>query len=59
MNFIVYEPENPEQGEALRERISAVHAQAVIQSLASLSCSNEQKLYLLEEIERNYRAGRD
>lgn len=51
MNVIVHYPKSPKNIQALQKRIAMIHGQAVISYIKKLSCSKEQKLHLLKEIE--------
>lgn len=53
MNIVVHPPVNPEAARALRERVAAVHAQAVARYLEELACPSEQKRQLIEKIEES------
>ena len=53
LNIVVHPPVNPEAARALRERVAAVHAQAVARYLEELACPSEQKRQLIEKIEES------
>jgi len=50
IQVIVHYPETEEGKRELADRVAAVHADAVDQSIRDLDCSARQKIQLLEEI---------
>ncbi|NJD01572.1 MAG: hypothetical protein FIA99_02970 [Ruminiclostridium sp.] len=53
MNVIVHYPKRSEDIQTLQKRIAMIHAQAVISYIQKLSCPKEQKLHLLNKIEKS------
>ena len=50
MNITVYYPKDKTE---LKKRAAFVHADAVYRYLEKISCSSEQKQFLLDEIKKN------
>lgn len=51
-NIIVHYPEDIEMQRELSRRVAIVHAQAIMQKVKSLSCPLEQKVALLDAVEK-------
>ena len=50
MNMIVYQPKTEEDRKELRKKAALLHSQAVLQYIQQLSCPNDQKQALMEEL---------
>jgi hypothetical protein len=50
MNMIVYQPKTEEDKNELRKKAALLHSQAVLQYIQQLSCPNDQKQALMEEL---------
>lgn len=50
MNMIVYHPKTEEGWKELRTKAAMLHHQAVLQYIQQLSCPNDQKQALMEEL---------
>ena len=50
IEFIVHYPETEEMQRELAKRLAIVHAQTVMEKLATLSCPLDQKLQLIDAI---------
>ena len=50
MNMIVHHPQTKEDREELKRKAAILHSQAVLQYVQQLSCSNDQKQALMEEL---------
>lgn len=54
LDIILHYPATPETQRALAMKVAAIHAQTVLEYIRSLPCPLEQKIQLLEEIQRIY-----
>ncbi|WP_166429749.1 hypothetical protein [Lacrimispora celerecrescens] len=50
MNMIVYQPKTEEDRNELRKKAALLQSQAVLQYIQQLSCPNDQKQALVEEL---------
>ena len=50
MNVIVHYPTKDDYIDELRNRVSRVHAQAVMSYISKLNCSNKQKEALIDTV---------
>ena len=50
MDIIVHNPKEPEHLLELQKKIAAVHAEAVIRKILSISCPKQQKEALLRAV---------
>lgn len=50
MNMIIHHPQTKEDREELKRKAALIHSQAVLQYVQQLSCPNDQKQALMEEL---------
>lgn len=50
INIVVHYPKTEEGWRELKRRVAIVHADAVVNSISKLKCSNAEKLHLLNAI---------
>lgn len=51
MEVFVHYPEVEEDKQALRQKVSAAHAKAVMECISKLACPLEQKIKLVQSIQ--------
>ena len=56
MEVIIHLPRSKEGQEELAKRVATVHAQLIYNYISRLECSTEQKVALLDAIQKNIRA---
>jgi len=54
LNIIVHHPKSEENIGALRKKVAHVHAEAAIRYIQKLSCSQEQRMKLHNEVKKAY-----
>lgn len=50
MKAIVHYPKNRDYQEELSQKVAAVHAEAILRKLQTISCSKEQKIQIIKDI---------
>ena len=50
MKAIVHYPKNRDYQEELSQKVAAVHAEAILRKLQTISCPKEQKIQIIKDI---------